>query len=41
MLKGSRVPQKYYTHGGVASGPIGVSDDVTNECLQWGTKGIY
>ena len=31
MLKGFRVPKKYYTHGGVATGPIGVSDNVTKE----------
>ena len=26
--------------GGVASRPIGVSDNVTKECLQWGTEGV-
>ena len=41
ILKGYRVPKKYYTHGGVANGPIGVSDNVTKECLQWGTEGVY
>ena len=41
MLNGFRVPKKEYTHGGVVTRPVGVSDDVTNECLQWGTKGIY
>ena len=40
MLKGFRVPKKYYTHGSVASGPIGISDNVTNKCLQWRTEGV-
>ena len=40
MLKGFRVPKKYYTHGGVTSRPIGVSENVTNEWLQWGTEGV-
>ena len=26
--------------GGVASGPIGASDNVTKEFLQWGTEGV-
>ena len=40
MLKGFRFPKKHYTHRGVSSGPIGVSDNVTKELLQWGTKGV-
>ena len=40
MLKGFRVPKKYYTHGGVASGPIRVSDNVTKEFLQWGIERV-
>ena len=40
MLNGFRVPKKYYIHGGVASRPIWVSDNVTKEFLQWGTEGV-
>ena len=40
ILKGFIVPKKYYTHIGVSSEPIGVSDNVNKECLQWGTEGV-
>ena len=40
MLKGFRVPKKYYTHWGVASRITRVSENVTKEWIQWGTEGV-
>ena len=40
MLKGYKFPKEQYIHGGVAIGPIGASDNVTKEFLQWCTKEV-
>ena len=40
MLKGYKFPKEQYIHGGVATGPIGASDNVTKEFLQWCTKEV-